>query len=134
MPYSSTWENRCVRKRFTGLVSARDFVQSAQEIAAHPQFDRLRAIINDFTDASGSEVDAAALMEVAIMRIGSRSTNSALCVLVIGHAPWVIDLVSAVSAKPLVGSHDTRRFDTCAQAVDWLSAQSPRALNRGVSW
>ena len=127
MPYTSLWEGRVVHKRFTGVVSSAEFVLSAQEIAAHPQFDGLRAIFNDFSDASACEVDANTLESLAVIRFGSMPTNAHLRVLVIGTAPWVAGLVNAVETNPLVGSHETLRFDWLAEARTWLDKQPQRA-------
>ena len=134
MPYTSTWEDRVVYKHFTGVVSSAEFVLSAQEIAAHPQFDGLRAIINDFSDATGCEVDANALESVAVIRFGSMQTNAHLRVLVVGTAPWVVHLVDAVKVKPLVGSHETRLFASLAEARAWLALQPQRVSFKGRRW
>lgn len=134
MPYKSTWEGHVVHKRFTGVVSSAEFVLSAQEIAANPQFDSLHAIVNDFTEATGCQVDAAALESVAVIRFGSLATNARLRVLVVGTAPWVAGLVDEVKSNPLVGSHETRRFDTLAEARAWLERNPPRVSIRGIRW
>lgn len=49
MPYETLWEQKGVVKRFRGFVTADEFVQSAEDIAAHPDFDRVTYIVNDFT-------------------------------------------------------------------------------------
>jgi hypothetical protein len=115
-------------------MSSAEFVLSAQEIAAHPQFDSLHAIVNDFTEATGCQVDSAALESVAVIRFGSLATNARLRVLVVGTAPWVAGLVDEVKSNPLVGSHETRRFDTLAEALAWLERNPPRVSIRGIRW
>jgi hypothetical protein len=104
-------------------MSAGDFIHSAEEIAAHPSFDDLRFIINDYTGVEGNDVDADAIELIAAIRFGSSLTNPDVRVLVVSADPSLLDLVKAVGQPPLEGSNETVAFPSMQLAKAWILEQ-----------
>jgi len=125
MPHDNTWEPHGVVKRFHGFVTAREFVDSAAEIAADPRFDDLHYVINDFLQIDGHDIDAAALEEIAVIRFGAMASNPNIRVLLLTADEKSIALARATLAPPLDGSYETRAFPSLEAARDWLSRQAP---------
>lgn len=75
MPCTFHWEHACVVKQFAGFVSAREFITSAETVAADPRFDDLRLIVNDLSGIDGHAIDVQAYLAVAASRIGAMRTN-----------------------------------------------------------
>lgn len=120
MPYENCWERHGVVKHFSGFVTADEFVRSAEDIAAHPDFDGFTYIVNDFSESVGHGIDAEALERIAVIRFGSMAVNQRIRVIVVGTDPRVRALVNAVAAPPLVGSHPTVSVSDMRRARIWL--------------
>jgi hypothetical protein len=125
MPQVSMWEQNGVVIKFSGEVTASGFVKIAQEIAGEPEFDALRFVIVDFTDVCDHDIDAAALEEVAIIRIGARASNPNVRMVLVTTDARAAALALAMNADPNVGQHEAKVFSTVAQARDWLQQQPP---------
>ena len=120
MPYENCWERHGVVKHFSGFVTADEFVRSAEAIAAHPDFDRVTYIVNDFTGSDGHGIDGDALERIAVIRFGSMSTNRKIRVLVVSTDPRVTALADAVKVAPLIGSQVTVAVPDMDRARLWL--------------
>jgi len=123
MPYVKLWEPRGVVKRFSGFVTGDEFAASVRAIASDPRFDGLRYIISHFLDIDGHGVDARALREAAISRLGSVHTNPNIRVMVVTADPAVAAFKTGIEVHAPV--YDTRIFTTEAEARDWFAAQPP---------
>lgn len=121
MPFVHIWETRGVTRRLWGLVTGQEFVRAAQVMAAHPRFDEFRYVLNDFREATGHSIDAAALENLAAIRFGSMCTNPRIRVAVVSAHPDVLALVGATRHAPLAGSHPTAAFATLEEARAWLA-------------
>ncbi len=121
MPHENLWEPHGLVKRFHGFVSGAEFVDSVREVAADPRFDDVRYIISDFRDVSGHSIDAAALEEIAVTRIGSMHTNPNVRVLLVAHDERALALVRATRAPPLDDTYETLAFPSMEAARAWLT-------------
>ena len=123
MTHANTWEQDGVVKRFEGFVSAEEFATSAEEIACHPNFGRIRFIIDDMLEAQGFELDKACIERIAISHIGSQYTNPNIRIAVVtcGNA---IARMAQMLAHPWFGdTYETQVFASVVQARQWLQSQ-----------
>lgn len=123
MPYVLSWEPGVVIKTFTGHLTSTEFVKSAEDVAAHEQFDSLRFIVNDWRGCTGHSIDSEALESIAIIRLGSMASNPNIRVIVISTDERFTKLVSATREPPLAGTHETVAVATLEEARDWMARQ-----------
>lgn len=116
MPCQYEWERHCVVKRFSGYVSAEDFLSSVETVAADPRFDDLRLIINDFSQIQGHSIDADAYLMVAARRIGAVQTNPNFHVAFIVRPADALELQAVFSSGRQGLPFDPRVVTTEAQA------------------
>ena len=54
MAYEIIWEPEGVIRQFSGNVSAREFIQSVEQVQGDSRYDEMRYIINDFSAATAA--------------------------------------------------------------------------------
>lgn len=59
MSHTNTWETEGLYRKFTGYVSGEEILKSNFELHAHPDFNKLKYIINDFTEMSDHSIEIA---------------------------------------------------------------------------
>jgi len=119
MPYAIHWEPQGVYKTFHGLVTGAELLQSVQEVAADPRFERLRFEISDYLGAEGTDYSQDALNDVRATRIGSYQTNPRVKVAIITRDPDIENRIYSTVAARLT-LHQTRVFPDLASANVWL--------------
>ena len=125
MPYSNVWESRGVCTRFSGTVSAGEYVRSAEEICADPRFDDLRFVIKDLLAIDGHSIDRGALDPIAAIRYGARYSNPNIYLILLTADPRLAPLAEPDSKSFLRGLYETCAFADEAAARRWLAAQPP---------
>jgi len=122
MPYTISYEPRGTCKRFGGFVSFAEFVRSAEEVQASPEFDRFLYTINDFTDVTGFDVEGSHVDLVAALTAGSRHTNDRIVIAVVATDPRIVALAEQFrTVSPRVS--ETRLFATLAEARAWIKSR-----------
>ena len=125
MPYANVWESRGVCTRFSGTVSAGEYVRSAEEICADPRFDELRFVIKDLLAIDGHSIDRDAVDPIAAIRYGARYSNPNIYLIVLTADPRLAPLAEPDSKSFLRGLYETCAFTDEAAARRWLAAQPP---------
>jgi len=125
MPYTNVWESRGVCTRFSGFVTAEDYIRSAEEICADPRFDELRFVIKDLLTIDDHSIDRAAIEPIAAIRYGARYTNPNIYVILLTTDPRLAPLAQPESTSFLRGLYETCAFRDEASARRWLAAQPP---------
>jgi len=94
MPYSLTWEppNGACR-RFTGLVTSDELVDSVVELTTALQFDELRYTISIFTDVTGLETDRSTLEDMVALDYGAYEWNPRFVSAIVAEAALVVQLL-----------------------------------------
>lgn len=123
MPFTLYWDGQGIVKRLSGLVTAREFMESAAASTSHPRFDEAQYVINDFTDASRLAIDDAATEYVAVLRLGASANKRRLRVIYVSTDPVVQSFVARLGSPPFDCSWETRVFATLPEAEAWLSRQ-----------
>lgn len=118
MPYTVKWDGAGLIKKLSGFISPLEFAKSAEASTSHPDFDRAKYVINDFTEVSGADL-MAAVEDVAIARIGASNGKSLLKVAYVGNG----DILSRFLAELLSPQYDcgweTRMFASREDAMHW---------------
>lgn len=73
MPYSNIWEKKGVVKKFQGVVTGGELLQSVIDVEEDPRFDEIHYVLNDFL-----EMDDLVLSEKEISQIASIDKAAAI--------------------------------------------------------
>lgn len=127
MPYALHWETHGVYKKFSGVVTGAELLQSVVDVASHVKFRSLVYEVSDYLSAAETDFSQDALNEVRAIRIGSFQTNPNIKVAIITLDPLVQQRIYSTIAARLT-LHQTRVFSATAEANAWLGrALAPTA-------
>lgn len=107
-------------------MSASELIQSEEEIACHPSFDRLQFAISDYTAVEGHDLHAGVVERLAVIRFGSMATNPDLRLIVVSGDSSILALLDPMKQPLLLGSNETLQFPTMELATTWTSRQPAR--------
>ncbi len=122
MPYQLTWEtNSGAHKRFYGVLTVEDVVNSSIELHRDHRFDRLRYSINDFSEVTSvpTSINPSALDDLAAASIGASMTNPKLRVAIV-TTHEMIEKLSRHFLEATDGVWQSKVFPTLAAARLWL--------------
>ncbi len=87
MPFDHRWIDRCLYKRFTGPVTAEEFLLSVQLTQSDSRFPGLAFSVNDFTEATLPTLSDEQLLMFGAHGISAGFTNAGVDILVITDDP-----------------------------------------------
>lgn len=119
MPYSLVWEPNGVYKKFSGLVSGDELLQSVREVASDIRFGALRYEVSDYLEAERTDFSQDALNEVRAVRIGSFMNNPSMKVAIVTLDTEIQQRIYSTIAARLT-LHQTKVFIGLQDANTWL--------------
>jgi hypothetical protein len=126
MPYSLTWEQRGVYRRYFGDVTIRERLESFEVICASPRFDDIRYSITDYLDVEHYEASDSATREIAALHIGPLLTNPRVVIAAVAVKPEIVASIEAFIALNFT-SQPYRIFTMLKDARNWV--ESPFATS-----
>ena len=122
MSYELIWEPHGVVKRFFGVLTGRDIVESVERIEADPRFDACRHVINDLLAVERVDVSATDVEYVAAIDRGAALTNPDIRVAFVTTSPRLVALAEQY-AEGGQSAYPTRIFDALVVARAWATAR-----------
>ena len=122
MPYSLTWEPAGVYKKFTGVVTGAELLQSVVEVSGDARFGSSQYEVSDYLDADNTDFSQDALNEVRAVRIGSFMLNPRIKVAIVTHDTEIQQRIYSTIAARLT-LHQTKVFNAVADANIWLGRE-----------
>jgi len=123
MAYTNVWEPRGVTTRFTGFVTAEEYVRSAEEICADARFDGLQFVIKDLLAIDGHAIEPETSDAIAAIRYGARFTNPNIYLVLLTTDERLVPIAHPDTGSFLHGLYETHAFASDAAARRWLAAQ-----------
>jgi hypothetical protein len=119
MPYSLVWEPGGVYKKFNGVVTGAELLQSVIEVSMDTRFIKAQFEVSDYLDAVNTDFSQDALNEVRAVRIGSFMRNPRIKVAIVTHDSEIQQRIYSTIAARLT-LHQTKVFKAIADANTWL--------------
>jgi len=125
MPYSLTWEppNGACR-RFTGLVTSDELIDSVVELTTALQFDDLRYSISIFTEVTGLEADRSTLEDMVALDYGAYEWNPRFVSAIVADARLIVQLLRSFEGLN-VSRIPRHLFNTEEDARVWIDSTLP---------
>jgi len=117
--YEIVWEPHGVIKRYSGLLTDNDMIQSVIDAEKDVRFDELRYVINDFLATTGVSLTNESVEEISVMDSGAACTNPNIRIAVVTSLPEIKELATLYANSPL-NAFPTRIFHTLGEARSWL--------------
>ena len=123
MAFTNLWEPGGVCTRFTGFVTAEEYVRSAEEICADARFDGLQFVIKDLLDITDHAIEPEACDPIAAIRYGARFTNPNIYLVLLTTDERLVPFAHPKADSFLHGLYETHAFASDFAARSWLAAQ-----------
>lgn len=127
MAFTNIWEPGGVCTRFSGFVTAAEYVRSAEEICADARFDDLRFVIKDLLAIDDHAIEPTASDAIGAIRYGARFTNPNIYLVLLTTDERLVPFAHPDAGSFLHGLYETHAFASDAAARRWLAAQPPLA-------
>ena len=118
MSYTLSWETAGIYKRFTGFITAEEFLASIADFQSNPKFDAARYSINDFSDVEGCCIGPQDLRQFAALGAGAYRSNPHIKIAIVTKDAAIRDLISAYAGLGVV-YFPLCVFETLAEARAW---------------
>ena len=100
MPVEIIWEERGVCRRYSGVVTAAEFLESIFTVQSDPRFDALAYSVLDTLGVTGGDVSRVSIKSVAAHSLGALNSNASIKVAVIASDPAVLAMVRIFVSPP----------------------------------
>lgn len=121
MPFEITFEPRGAYKRFWGVVSGSEIVDSTFKVQAHPDYDRFRYSINDMLGVESFAYTDADIETLAVHNLGAMRTNPRVKIAVVSNHARATEIIRAL-ASGRFRSHPMKVFETLDDARKWVES------------
>ena len=123
MAFELVWEPDGVLKRFSGTVSADEFLRSVKQIQGDSRFDDVRYVINDFSGAAADKLCEETLTELSAMQYGAYASNPNCRIAFVTTDQAFAESVKRILLSPDMMSYQVEVTPTLSEARDWLDSQ-----------
>ena len=123
MAFELVWEPDGVLKRFSGTVSADEFLRSVKQIQGDSRFDDVRYVINDFSGAAADKLCEETLTELSAMQYGAYASNPNCRIAFVTTDQAFAERVKRILLSPDMMSYQVEVTPTLSEARDWLDSQ-----------
>jgi hypothetical protein len=121
MPVEIVWEERGVRRHYSGVVTATEFLESIVAVQRDPRFDALAYSILDTLDVTGTDVTDFDIKAVAAHSIGALNSNSTVKVAIVVSDPTLLAMAQIFLSPPYT-SYPADVLDSREAAQAWVRA------------
>jgi hypothetical protein len=121
MPAEIIWEERGVRRNYSGVVTATEFLESIFAVQRDPRFDSLAYSILDALDVTGTDVSDFDIKSVAAHSIGALNSNASVKVAILASDPTVLAMAQ-IFLSPPYSSYPAEILSTRQAADAWILA------------
>lgn len=132
MAYELVWEPEGVVRRFSGVVSAAEFISSVERVQGDPRYDDMHYVINDFSAVPTLNLSDETFTELAVLHYGAFVSNPNCRVVFVTADNVLAGMVRRILQQGPVVSYQTKVFLTEVEARDWLASQPQLHLMSNV--
>jgi hypothetical protein len=131
MAFEILWEPQGICRRFWGIVTVAEFIDSVAQPRGDPRYDALAYVIYDFLDVVAHEITEHTIAGIAAVSVGDQAANSKLRVAVV-TADDKVKVLAWLFASRTLASYPTRLFSNITDARAWLQSQPPLTKPRAA--
>jgi hypothetical protein len=118
-PAEIIWEERGVRRNYSGVVTATEFLESIFAVQRDPRFDSLVYSILDALDVTGTDVSDFDIKSVAAHSIGALNSNASVKVAILASDPALLAMAQ-IFLSPPYSSYPAEVLSTREAADAWI--------------
>jgi hypothetical protein len=122
MSYTLQWPERGAYKKFSGIVTMPELLESLSKVQCHFDYDRLAYSITDFLDVEEFSLNESDVMLYGAQVIGGQFTNPRLLVAILVTDPVIIKFLKS-RYEPLT-RYTVAYFPTLLECAKWIELKT----------
>ncbi len=119
MPFDIFREEHGSYKKFSGFITAAEFLQSIFENQSHVDYAHLTYTINDFLGVRGHSIGHSNVALASLIGLKAKTVNPSIVVAVVSTDPDILDLVKIFSEKT---NYKLECFSSVEDARRWVAS------------
>ena len=123
MSHTNTWETKGLYRKFTGVITAGEILESNFKIHVHPDFQKIKYIINDFIEISEHSIDKPHMKAYALTDDVISETKGHLKIAIVVNQDGLLDLANNYLQQMKDKMFECEIFQTVDDARSWVSKQ-----------
>lgn len=121
MPHINTWEPGGLYRKFTGIISGEEILESNFELHVDPNFQTIHYIINDFTEVTDHAIEITHTKVYASTDEIISNTKGNLKIAIVVTQDSLIALANSYREEMIGNKFECDIFQTIEDARNWLS-------------
>jgi hypothetical protein len=123
MAYEIAWEPEGVVICYSGFVTARELIESANKIQADPRFDDMQYVIDDLLELKGCDLSKESFLDLAAANYGAYASNPNCRIAYVTKDVGLSQIIKETLMMPGLSSYEVEVKPTVSEARDWLSSK-----------
>lgn len=123
MPHTNTWEQGGLYRKFIGKISGEEVLYSNYELHAHPKFQKILYIINDFSDVTAHSIEPPHTHVYALTDEMISATKGDLKIALVVTQDSLIALANSYREEMIGNRFECEIFQTVGDARKWVSTE-----------
>lgn len=123
MPYTYEWEKNGVYRKFTGIISGEEILNSNFELQSDIRFSKIKYVINDFTAVTGHSIENRHTKAYAKNDDVISISVGKLKIAIIVIEKSLISLAELYKKEMKELLYDCEIFETIGEARNWVSSE-----------
>jgi hypothetical protein len=132
MAYELIWEPEGVHKRFSDVVTARELIQSVEQVQRDPRFDEIHYVIDDFSNIAGHQLSDEVFIELSAINYGAHASNPNCRIAYVSTDPSLVKPIRDILVAGHLPSYQIEVWPSLSEARDWLDSQPKLHLMSNV--
>lgn len=120
MPYANSWEKNGLYRKFTDEISCDEILKANIELYDSTDFEYIKYIINDFTEATGNRIEACHAKAYAIMDEVISARKGKMKIAIVVTHPSLIALTNYYCELMVDKRFDCETFQTLSASREWI--------------
>ena len=121
MTYTNTWETKGLYRKFTGVINRDEILESNLKLHIHPDFQKIKYIINDFREVSWHAIENGHMRAYASSDEVIARTKGKLKIAIVVNQDALIDLANSYREQMKEKIFECEIFQTIGEARSWDS-------------
>ena len=121
MPYTNTWESEGLYRKFVGEINGDEILESNYELQADSNFQKIKYIINDFTEVTGHSIETAHTKAYAASDDIISITKGKLKIALVVTQPPLVALANSYREQMRGKLFECEIFQSIEDARKWVS-------------
>lgn len=125
MAFELMWENKGIYRKFTGIVTAKEFLGAQDQVYNDPRFDSIKYVINDLKEAQLDTTFNEDMASLALAKsYGGSLSNSKIKFAFVIQDPKLIEIFQFIKKQKLAAKLQIQIFELVEDARDWVNEAS----------